>query len=336
MLLKSIAFSTVLTAASLTANAFTVGLAMPTQIEDRWYNDGFNLEKMLKQSGYNVELFFGGDIDVPLQKRQIQRLSESDVDVLVIGAIDGSALTDSLKVAKQKKIPVISFDRLITNTDAISYYATFDNGKVGQMQGSFLIEKLKPSVDNPKNIEIFYGSLDDNNAKFFYNEAMKIIQPYIDSGALKVLSGQTKPEETETKYWRTDLASKRMNDIMDKVGYGTDSVRLDGILSPADCISSGIIFTLKKRGYSLDDMPVITGQDATPEAISYIREGYQGMTVLKDSKVLCTAVLNMIQAIKQGTKVPVNDDSTYDNGRMVVESYLCEPKIVTAKNINSL
>lgn len=337
MLLRSSLLSSIIAFGSISAaNAYTVGIAMPTQVEDRWYKDGFNLEKMLKNSGYDVELFYGGDIDVELQKKQIQRLSSANIDVLVVGAIDGTVLADSLKSAKERHIPVISFDRLITNTDAISYYATFDNGKVGLMQGQYLIDALKPSMENPKNIEIFYGSLDDNNAKFFYKEAMKILKPYIDSGALKVLSGETKPEQTEIKSWRTDLASKRMDDIMDSVGYSPDSLKLDGILSPADCISSGIIFTLKKRGYSLDDMPVITGQDATSDAISNIKEGYQGMTVFKDSNLLCNAVLNMIVALNKGSSVPVNDNSTYDNGRKVVESYLCEPKLITSKNINTL
>lgn len=320
------------------ADAFTVGVLMPTQDEARWYSEGFGVEKELKTAGFNVELFFGGDIDVSSQQRQIKRLSnDSNIDALVIGSIDGNALADALTIAKSKKLPVISYDRLITGTDAVTYYATFDNGKVGEIQGKFLIDKLHPTVDDPKNIEIFYGSLDDNNAKFFYGEAMKILQPYIDSGALVIKSGEIKPEETNIPSWRTDLSSKRMDAIMDKVGYGPDSgERLDGILSPADCISSGIIFTLKKRGYTVENIPVITGQDSTPDALKNIQEGYQAMTIFKDGKQLQDTVLDMVKAISQGQEANINDTSTYNNGVMDMKSFLCTPELIDRSNINKL
>mgnify|MGYP002516049655 CR=1 FL=1 len=320
------------------ADTFTVGVLMPTQDEARWYREGFGVEKELKTAGFNVELFFGGDIDVSLQQRQIKRLSnDSNIDALVIGSIDGNALADALTIAKSKKLPVISYDRLITGTDAVTYYATFDNGKVGEIQGKFLIDKLHPTVDDPKNIEIFYGSLDDNNAKFFYGEAMKILQPYIDSGALVIKSGEIKPEETNIPSWRTDLSSKRMDAIMDKVGYGPDSgERLDGILSPADCISSGIIFTLKKRGYTVENIPVITGQDSTPDALKNILEGYQAMTIFKDGKQLQDTVLDMVKAISQGQEANINDTSTYNNGVMDMKSFLCTPELIDRSNINKL
>ena len=300
---------------SFQAQAFTVGVVMPTQIEPRWYREGFGVEQQLKNNGFNVELFFSGDIDVSLQQRQIKRLSDdSNIDALVIGSIDGNALKEALSVAKSKKLPVISYDRLITGTDAVTYYATFDNGKVGQIQGQFLIDKLHPTVDDPKNIEIFYGSLDDNNAKFFYGEAMKILQPYIDKGALVVKSGQIKPEDTSIPSWRTDLASKRMDALIEQVGYAPDSgEKLDGILSPADCISSGIIFTLKN-----------------------IQEGYQAMTIFKDGKQLQNAVLEMVKAISQGKEATINDTSTYNNGVMDMKTFLCKPELIDRSNLSKL
>ncbi len=323
---------------SFQAQAFTVGVVMPTQIEPRWYREGFGVEQQLKNNGFNVELFFSGDIDVSLQQRQIKRLSDdSNIDALVIGSIDGNALKEALSVAKSKKLPVISYDRLITGTDAVTYYATFDNGKVGQIQGQFLIEKLHPTVDDPKNIEIFYGSLDDNNAKFFYGEAMKILQPYIDKGALVVKSGQIKPEDTNIPSWRTDLASKRMDALIEQVGYAPDSgEKLDGILSPADCISSGIIFTLKKKGYTVDNIPVITGQDSTPDALKNIQEGYQAMTILKDGKQLQNSVLEMVKAISQGKEPTINDTSTYNNGVMDMKTFLCQPELIDRSNLSKL
>ena len=242
-----------------------------------------------------------------------------------------------LKDAKAKSIPVISYDRLITGTDAVTYYVSFDNQQVCKIQGQYLIDKLKPTVDDPKNIEIFYGSLDDKNDLFFYEEAMQILKPYIDSGALVVKSGKISPNETNVPGWRTDLASKRMDEILDTVGYGASGgVKLDGILSPADCLSDGIIFTLKKKGYTVDNIPVITGQDSTPDALKNIQEGYQAMTILKDGKQLQNSVLEMVKAISQGKEATINDTSTYNNGVMDMKTFLCKPELIDRSNLSKL
>ena len=229
-----------------------------------------------------------------------------------------------LKDAKAKSIPVISYDRLITGTDAVTYYVSFDNQQVCKIQGQYLIDKLKPTVD-------------DKNAIFFYEEAMQILKPYIDSGALVVKSGKISPNETNVPGWRTDLASKRMDEILDTVGYGANGgVKLDGILSPADCLSDGIIFTLKKKGYTVDNIPVITGQDSTPEALKNIQEGYQAMTILKDGKQLQNAVLEMVKAISQGKEATINDTSTYNNGVMDMKTFLCQPELIDRSNLSKL
>ena len=337
MKLQKVIFSTMSLLFTLQTQAYTVGVAMPTQNEDRWYHEGFALEQQLKSKGFNVELFFAGDADIDLQNRQIKRLADSNVDALVIGSIDGNALSESLKDAKAKSIPVISYDRLITGTDAVTYYLSFDNQQVGKIQGQYLIDKLKPTVDDPKNIEIFYGSLDDKNAFFFYEEAMQILKPYIDSGALVVKSGKISPNETNVPGWRTDLASKKMDEIIDTVGYGANGgVKLDGILSPADCLSNGIIFTLKKKGYTPENIPVITGQDATAEALNNVKEGYQAMTIYKSSNDLHEAVIDMIRAISSGRKATVNDTTTYNNGVKDMDSFLCTPELIDKTNVAKL
>lgn len=282
-------------------------------------------------------MFFGGDNDKELLQRQLVRMVDKEnVDLLIVASVDGGALVDSLKPALNKHIPVISYDRLITGTEAASYYATFDNAKVGQIQGKFLIDSLKPTVDNPKNIEIFYGSLDDNNAKFFYGDAMKILKPYIDSVALKVLSGEIKPEDTACQGWSGDIANKRMGALIEKVGYGQNKTNLDGILVPADCLSLGVILALKKAGYTSDNFPVLTGQDAAPNALKAIDEGYMGMTIFKNPADLSEAVISMVNAISKGDKVEVNDNKTYDNGATVMETFLCSPKLITKANISDV
>ena len=319
---------------TLSAQAYTVGLAMPTQLENRWYQEGFELEKKLVDQGFKVELFFGGDNDPNLQNRQIRRMTDAKVDLMVVGAIDCTVLVDSLAKTQQAKIPVISYDRLILNTDAISYYATFDNFEVGVIQGQYIKKKLNLDSGNHKNIEIFYGSLDDNNAKFFYEGAMSILYPYIKMGILTVPSGQIKPEETDTEGWSTDVALKRMEDLVESQGYGTNGKKLDAILCPSDVVSSGVIFTLKRHGYTPSNIPVITGQDATADAIANVKSGYQAMTIYKSPEALSDVVVDMIKSISQGKEVKVNDTFTYNNGAADMQSYLLEPKLVDKTNVS--
>lgn len=318
-------------------HAYKVGLAMPTQNEDRWYKEGFLLQDKLKNAGFEVELFYGGDVDVDLQNKQIIRLANSGVNVLVIGAIDGAAMADSLAVAKSKGINVISYDRLITGTNAVSYYATFDNEMVGHMQGKYLVDKLNLGMTStPKNIELFYGSLNDNNAKFFWKGAMDELRPYIQSGQAVIKSGQTTPEEVNTPDWSTTEANKRMSDLIDKIGYGPGKTRLDGVLCPADCISDGVLFALKRNGYDSSNMPVVTGQDAVPEALKSIEAGEQAMTIFKNPNELCNRIVSMVTSLARGQTVEINDTSTYDNGAKIVDTYLCTPELIDKSNVAQL
>ena len=157
------------------------------------------------------------------------------------------------------------------------------------------------------------------------------------SGALVVKSGKISPDETNVPGWRTDLASKRMDEILDTVGYTANGgVKLDGILSPADCLSEGIIFTLKKRGYTPSNIPVITGQDATAEALKNVKEGYQAMTIYKSSEDLHEAVIDMVKSISSGQKAKVNDTTTYNNGVKDMDSFLCTPELIDNSNIAKL
>ena len=187
------------------ANAAKIGVSMPTQSLQRWNQDGHNLERQLQDAGHKVELLYAGDNDIPTQLNQVENMIASNCDVLVIAPIDGSSLTEVLTAAKDKGIPVVSYDRLIMNSDAIAYYATFDNYKVGQIQGNYLVDALKLNEEgtDPKNIELFTGSIDDNNVNFFFGGAMDVLKPYLDSGKLICKSGQTKKEQVATLNWST-------------------------------------------------------------------------------------------------------------------------------------
>lgn len=310
----------------------TVGIAMPTKSSQRWVDDGNNMVKLLEELGYETDLQYAEDV-VENQVSQIENMITKGVDILVIASIDGEALTDVLEMAKNQDIPVISYDRLIMNTDHVSYYATFDNFKVGELQGKYIEEKLglDKGEEGPFYIELFAGSPDDNNAYFFWDGAMSILQPYIDSGKLIVKSGQTEFEQGATLRWDGALAQQRMDNLLS--AHYSDT-RIDVVYSPFDGISRGVISSLKAVGYGTPDnpMPIITGQDAELSSIKSIIAGEQTQTIFKDTRELAASAVNMVEAILKGEEPEINDTETYDNGVKVVPSNLLEPISVDIDN----
>ncbi|QWZ07502.1 sugar-binding protein [Nocardioides panacis] len=311
----------------------TIGVAMPTKSSERWIADGNNIKKQLEAAGYKVDLQYAED-DIPTQVNQVENMVTKGEKMLVIAAIDGTALGDVLSTAKDTNIPVISYDRLIRDTDAVDYYATFDNEKVGEIQAQSLVDGLKAGGAAPYNVELFAGSPDDNNATFFWNGAMKVLKPMIDSGDIKVVSGQTKFEQAAILRWDPATAQKRMEDILTK-SYTQETV--NGVLSPYDGLSLGIIAALKSNGYSGGGkkLPVVTGQDAEVQSVKSILAGEQYSTVFKDTRDLAKVTVAMVKAIGDDKKPEVNDTKTYDNGTKVVPSYLLDPLSVTKENVQT-
>jgi len=310
----------------------TIGVAMPTKSSERWIADGSNIKKQLEKAGYKVDLQYAED-DIPTQVSQVENMVTKGEKMLVIAAIDGTALGDVLETAKDSDIPVIAYDRLIRDTEAVDYYATFDNEKVGELQAQSLVDGLKATGAGPYNVELFAGSPDDNNATFFWNGAMKVLQPMIDSGDLKVVSGQTKFDQAAILRWDPATAQKRMEDILTK-SYTQATV--DGVLSPYDGLSLGIIAALKANGYGgAKKLPVVTGQDAEVQSVKSILAGEQYSTIFKDTRELAKVTVDMVKAIASGKEPEVNDTETYDNGKKVVPSYLLDPVPVTKENVQS-
>ncbi|MFC0473325.1 multiple monosaccharide ABC transporter substrate-binding protein [Halalkalibacter kiskunsagensis] len=308
-----------------------VGVSMPTKSLERWVHDGDNMVKELEDLDYKVVLQYAEDV-VETQVSQIENMITQGVDVLVIAAIDGEALTNVLQMAADSDIPVIAYDRLIRGSEYVTYYATFDNFKVGVQQGTYLVEAL--DLDNqagPFTIELFGGSPDDNNAYFFYDGAMSVIQPYIDEGKLVVKSGQMGMDKVATMNWSAANSQSRMDNLLST--YYTDE-EVDAVLSPNDGLAIGIISALKNIGYS--DLPVITGQDAELQSLKAIIAGDQSMTVFKDTRELAKKVVEMVSAVIEGEEAEVNDNETYDNGLKIVPAYLLEPIPVDSSNYNEV
>lgn len=314
-----------------------IGVSMPTQSLQRWNQDGSNMKAELEAAGYEVDLQYAGDNDIPTQVSQIENMIAGGCEVLVVAAIDGSSLTTALQGAAEKGIPVIAYDRLIMDSEAVSYYATFDNYKVGQMQGQYIVDALDlENAEGPFNIELITGAPDDNNVNFFFGGAMDVLQPYIDSGKLVVPSGQTEKAQCATANWSTEEAQKRFENIISSVGYGPNGVKLDAVLCSNDSTSYGVQNALQAAGYTADNMPIITGQDCDKPNVKNIVSGLQSMSVFKDTRTLAEKVVGMVDAIMKGTEPEINDTETYDNGTGVIPSYLCDPVVVTVDNYKEM
>ncbi|HET7724202.1 MAG TPA: multiple monosaccharide ABC transporter substrate-binding protein [Propionibacteriaceae bacterium] len=311
-------------AGSAAAVKGTIGVAMPTKTSERWIKDGDNIKKQLEAAGYTVNLQYAND-DIPTQVTQVQDMVTKKNQLLVVAAIDGVALKGALKDAKDAGIPVVAYDRLLRETDAVSYYTTFDNFKVGVQQGESLLAGLAASgKPKPWNVELFAGSPDDNNATFFFNGAMSVLKPKIDDGTIKIASGETDFKVVATLRWDAATAKKRMENILTK-SYASSDV--NGVLAPYDGISRGIIAALKGSGYGSGGkaLPVVTGQDAELDSVKSILAGEQYSTIFKDTAELAKATVKMIQEITSKATVTVNDTKTYDNGIKVVPTELLQP-----------
>ena len=320
-----------------------VGVSMPTKDLQRWNQDGDNMKKQLEAAGYTVDLQYGAN-DIPTQVSQIENMIANGCKVLVVAAIDGDSLGTVLAQAKEKNIPVIAYDRLIMNSDAVTYYATFDNWLVGVKQGEFIEEQLglKNASGKTFNIEFITGDPGDNNINFFFDGAMSVLQQYVDSGVLACPSGQMATLKDDGSYdkatvatanWATDAAQARFENILSS--YYADGTQLDAVLASNDSTACGVENALASS-YSNDVYPVITGQDCDIAIMKNLIEGKQGMSVFKDTRTLAEKVVGMVDALMKGEKPEINDEKTYDNGTGIIPSYLCEPVACTVDNYEEL
>ncbi|WP_432515272.1 multiple monosaccharide ABC transporter substrate-binding protein [Kineococcus sp. SYSU DK001] len=327
---------------SANPSEITIGVAMPTQTSERWIADGNNVKAGLEKAGYKVDLQYAND-DIPTQSQQIDQMITKGDKLLIVAAIDGTALSSQLSSAAAAGIKVISYDRLIRGSKDVDFYVSFDNYKVGVQQGTSLLTGLglknadgsEGTAAGPFNVELFAGSLDDNNAQFFWDGAYDTLKPYIDSGKIVVKSGQTKIDQAAILRWQQETAQKRMEDLL--TSAYNDGSKVDGVLSPYDGISRGIITALQNAGYGTgaQKLPVITGQDAEIASVKLINDGVQYSTIFKDTRKLADEAVKAASAMVEGDEPEANDTETYDNGVKVVPSYLLESQIVTKENVKS-
>ena len=322
-------------ASALAQDKGSIGISMPTKSSARWIADGDNMVKVLKERGYKTDLQYADD-DIPNQLAQIENMITKGAKVLVIASIDGTTLSRVLQSAADKGVKVIAYDRLIKGSKNVDYYATFDNFQVGVLQAGSIVDKLGlKQGKGPFNIELFGGSPDDNNAFFFYDGAMSVLQPHIDSGKLVVRSKQLGMNKVGTLRWDGAVAQARMDNLLSAF-YGKDKVH--AVLSPYDGLSIGILSSLKGVGYctAQQPCPVVSGQDAEVPSVKSILKGEQFSTVFKDTRELAKVAANMVDATLSGKQPEINDTKTYNNGVKVVPSYLLKPVSVDVSNWNSV
>ena len=313
-------------------NGTLVGVAMPTKDLQRWNQDGTNMKKELEEAGYKVDLQYASN-DVQTQVSQVENMISNGCQILVIASIDGSSLGEPLSQAKAMGIPVISYDRLIMNSDAVTYYATFDNYKVGQKQGEYLVEALDlEKAADPKNIELFTGDPADNNCNFFFGGAMDVLKKYIDSGKLVVKSGQTAFEQVATANWDSEKSQNRMDTII--AGNYSDGTVLDAVLCSNDSTALGVENALASS-YT-GKYPVITGQDCDIANVKNMLQGKQAMSIFKDTRTLASQVVKMVDSVMQGGEAEINDTKSYDNGTGIIPTFLCDPVVVTVDNYKDM
>ncbi|CAN7223812.1 sugar ABC transporter substrate-binding protein [Aminobacter sp. LjRoot7] len=314
----------------------TIGIAMPTKSSLRWINDGDALKAALEAKGYTIDMQYAED-DIPNQLAQIENMVTKDAKALIIASIDGTTLSAVLQQAADKGVKVIAYDRLIRDSGNVDYYTTFDNFKVGVLQADSLLKGLGyPDKPGPFNIELFGGSPDDNNAFFFYDGAMSVLQPLIDKGTLVVKSGQMGMEKVGTLRWDAAVAQARMDNIL-SANY-SDGSRVDAVLAPYDGLSRGIISSLRGVGYGTAEQPwpIISGQDAEVPSVKAMIAGEQYSTVFKDTRELAKVTANLVDAALSGGKPEINDEKTYNNGVKVVPSYLLVPVSVVKDDIQKV
>ncbi len=309
-----------------------IGVAMPTKDLQRWNQDGANMKSQLEAAGYAVDLQYAAN-DIATQVSQLENMIANGCEVLVIASIDGEALGTVLDQAKAAGIPVIAYDRLIMNSDAVSYYATFDNGDVGVKQGEYIVKALDlENQAGPFNIEFITGDPGDNNINFFFDGAISVLQPYLDAGKLVCPSGQTEKQTVATANWASDAAQARFENIL--ASYYSDGTQLDAVLASNDSTALGVANALASS-YT-GKYPVLTGQDCDIASVKNMLAGTQSMSVFKDTRTLAAKVVEMVDALMKGAEPPINDTETYDNGTGVIPSFLCEPVAATVDDIQSL
>jgi putative multiple sugar transport system substrate-binding protein len=303
-----------------------IGVSLPQKTSENWVLAENLFNKDLKAAGFEPTVQFANN-GASEQQNQIDAMITSGVKVLVVGAVDGKQLNSQLQRAKEEGITVIAYDRMLTNTENVDYYIAYDNYKVGELQGEALLKGLEERKgDGPYNIELLAGSPDDANATPFFKGAMSKLEPKIEDGTLKILSGEKEFSKVATQGWDPKNVQSRLDTIL-SANYGSKS--LDGVLSPNDQLARAALLSAKNAG---QETPVVTGQDSEVESLKSILAGQQYSTINKDTTNLVKQTVTMVGDLQAGEEISEATDKTDNEVKEVPTEYL-DPVLVTKENI---
>jgi putative multiple sugar transport system substrate-binding protein len=332
--------------ASAEGAAKKVGIAMPTQSLERWNRDGAYLDEQFKAAGYETVLSFSNN-DNDQQVKDLENMLSADVDLLIISCIDDAGLNTVLDQAAEKGIPVIAYDRMISN-DAVSYYVSFDNYTVGVLQGTYVKEALDlaNAGDKTFNMEFTGGAPTDPNAFYFFNGAYDQLKEYIEAGTIKVPSGQTTMEQVGTEQWSTDIALSRAQNILGS--YYADDTVLDAWLCSNDSTAAGVAQAIE-TDYKGSNAVIVTGQDGDIANLKNIVDGKQTMTVYKNVANEAVVTLSVAKAILAGETIDgealaaaqeipcaFNTTDYFSSPEKNTPAFLLVPTVVTKDNLEYL
>lgn len=313
----------------------TIGIALPTQELARCLKDQEYLTQFLNERGYDVDVQFSKG-DAATQVAQIENMITNGVVGIICSPWDGSAVTPAVDAAHNAGVPFIAYDALILNTPYIEYYAADNLRGIGALQAQFIVDTLGlDDSDESHTLELFGGDFGDANAPLFFEGAMNILTPYIESGKLVVKSGQMEFNVVATTEWDGAKAQSRMDAILST--YYLDEP-VDAVLSQNDDLAAGVISACKSAGYGTEAMPlpITTGQDCTASAVKSILAGEQSMTVLKNIKQLAYNGAYIIDCLVQGQTPEIENPVIYNNGSVDVKASAVEPMVLTADKVQEL
>jgi putative multiple sugar transport system substrate-binding protein len=309
----------------------TIGVSLPDKTSENWVLAGKLFTEAITKAGFKADVQYAPSDNIAAQQAsQVSSMNTKGAKVLIIGAFDGKQLGSQVAAAHANGAKVIAYDRIIEDSKDVDYYVAYNNEKVGELQGQALLDGMKARFPDAKtyNIELFSGASTDPNAKVFFDGAMKILQPKIDDGTLKVVSGQTAIGQTQTTGWLAANAQNRMDTLLAGKYSGTV---LNGVLSPNDTLARAIITSIKSAGKSTPVMPVVTGQDSEAASIPLIMTGEQYSTINKDTTKLVNQAVAMVKQLAKGKKATTNSPAT-NNGSVDVPTFYLAPELVTKDN----
>ena len=341
LLVATMVFSLAACANTQKAATVDVGIVLPTKDEPRWVQDETRFKEALKDTNYSVEILFSQGSSAK-EKENVDALIAKGIKVLIICPHDGSAAAAAVEAAKKEGIKVISYDRLITNTDAVDYYVTFDSIAVGEAQARYLVDQTA-GTGNP--LYLYAGAASDNNAFLFFEGAWNVLQPKVADGTFVIKNSS----EAVALQGKSTLTRDEMGRIIGQVTTNWDfneaKNKAEAHLTAAGAADKGNVFILAPNdgtaraiadAFAADTEVAsykVTGQDAEKASVQYIIDGKQSMTVFKDVRTLVKDSIEMAKTLLGGGTPDTT--GSYNNGAIDVQAKQTEVVVVDSDNVQS-